>query len=858
MNANKPESSQIAMIMAAARHEWRQLTYSPLTIIFQIGFLLTLATAIFVIGDFFSTDLVVMDLQWTFLPWVANVFIPALAMRAFHGQNNEGSMELTLSLPLSAASITIGKWLTGSFILLITLAMTFPFALTIAYLGAPDWGIIFAGYIGASLLLSSAYAVSILAAALCRDQIAAFVLGLGFLLVLMLLDSGLGELTILPPALQWVADTLYLASPRHWLDEMADGRIDLAGLVYFIALSGLALGATTLLLSRFRRNAALNLASVCTRIGMVTAGIVAIMGLSGLLSGVPVALDLTQQKSFSLHPETIHIVKQARSNLETPIDIKLFYNKDETPVPARIRQHVRRVESLLDQFSNYADGGINISKIAVEPDSVTEESAILDGIQRIPMSSGDSLYFGATFQLGDRHSAISYFDERRAELLEYDLALAVSNLGRQTTPKIGILSSLFSPRNVDEARPGLAILEELKNQFDITIIPYFGDSLPDDLDALLVIDTPVLKTDMLRAIDGHVMAGKGLMVMVDPHQRLNRGNAKLEAAPINSTDIFTIIDLLANYGIRFDQSRVIGDSTMAATVVGNDGNQINYPYWLRIRRDALSTTHSTTADLNELLFAEAGHFTLLLPDNSNLTATSLVTTSDDSGSQDRKAFRSSAPDQLAASFKADDGGVRSVAVHVAGTLPSAFGDASRADSASIFALADTDWIYDPMSLQGSGEGGAAFLRPLNDNFAFMLNMVEFLAGDSRLLGIRSRGNLVRSFTLVEGMMREAQQTYKDTEANFINQIAKVEGSITEVLSLTGAKSVDELPTNLQDQIRDLQTMLLPLRQKLRQIRRSMRQDVEDLFQQATIFNIVAGPMMALMLNLLFWYRRKRN
>lgn len=858
MNAIAPESSQMAMIMAAARHEWRQLTYSPLTIIFQVGFLLTLATAIFVIGDFFSTDLVVMDLQWTFLPWVANVFIPALAMRAFHGHNNEGSMELTLSLPLSASSITIGKWLTGSFILLVTLAMTFPFAVTIAHLGSPDWGIIIAGYIGASLLLSSAYAVSMLAAALCREQIAAFVLGLGFLLVLMLLDSGLGELTILPPALQWFADTLYLASPRHWLDEMAEGRIDLAGLVYFIALIGLTLGATSVLLARFRRNAALNLASVCTRISMVAGGIVAIMGLSGLLSGVPVALDLTQQKSFSLHDETIHIVQQTRSISKTPIEIKLFYNKDETAVPARIRQHVRRVESLLDQFENYAEGGIMVSKITVEPDSVTEESALLDGIQRVPMSSGDSLYFGATFQLGDRHAAISYFDDRRAELLEYDLALAVSNLARKNTPKIGILSSLFIPRNVDEPRPGLAILEELKNQYDIAIIPYFGDSLPNDLDALLVIDTPVLKSEMLRAIDAHVMAGKGLMVMVDPHQRLNRGNARLEAAPISQTDIFTIIDLLATYGIQFDQSKVIGDTSMAANVVGNDGNQINYPYWLRVRPDVLSTTHSTTADLNELLFAEAGHFRLSLPDNSDLTATSLVTTSSDSGSQDRKAFRSSAPDQLAASFKADGVGARSIAIHLAGALPTAFGGDSRASSASIFALADTDWIYDPMSLQGSGEGGAAFLRPLNDNFAFMLNMVEFLAGDSRLLGIRSRGNLVRSFTLVEGMMRDAQQIYKDTEANFINQIAKVEDSITEVLSLTGAKSVDELPVNLQDQIRDLQTMLLPLRQKLRQIRRSMRQDVETLFQQATIFNIVAGPLLPLMLNLLFWYRRKQT
>lgn len=858
MNATTPESSQMAMIMAAARHEWRQLTYSPLTIIFQVGFLLTLATAIFVIGDFFSTDLVVMDLQWTFLPWVANVFIPSLAMRTFHGQNNEGSMELTLSLPLSASSITIGKWLTGSCILLVTLAMTFPFALTIAYLGSPDWGIIIAGYIGASLLLSSAYAVSMLAAALCREQIAAFVLGLGFLLVLMLLDSGLGKLTILPPALQWFADTLYLASPRHWLDEMAEGRIDLAGLVYFVVLIGLTLGATSILLARFRRNAALNFASACTRIGMVAGGIVAIMGFSGLLSGVPVALDLTQQKSFSLHAETINIVQQTRSIAKTPIEIKLFYNKDETPVPARIRQHVRRVESLIDQFENYAEGGIMVSKITVEPDSVTEESAILDGIQRVPMSSGDSLYFGATFQLGDRHAAISYFDERRAELLEYDLALAVSNLARKTTPKIGILSSLFVPRNVDEPRPGLAILEELKNQYDIAIIPYFGDSVPVDLDALLVIDTPVLKTDMLRAIDAHVMAGKGLMVMVDPHQRLNRGNARLEAAPISQTEIFTIIDLLATYGIQFDQSKVIGDNIMAANVVGNDGNQINYPYWLRVRRDALSTSHSTTADLNELLFAEAGHFNLSLPDNSALTATSLVTTSIDSGSQDRKAFRSSAPDQLAASFKADEVGARSIAVHLAGGLPTAFGGGSRADSASIFALADTDWIYDPMSLQGSGEGGAAFLRPLNDNFAFMLNMVEFLAGDSRLLGIRSRGNLVRSFTLVEGMMRDAQQIYKDTEANFINQITKVEESITEVLSLTGAKSVDELPTNLQDQIRDLQTMLLPLRQKLRQIRRSMRQDVETLFQQATIFNIVTGPLLALLLNMLFWYRRKQS
>ena len=55
----------------------------------------------------------------------------------------------------------------------------------------------------------------------------------------------------------------------------------------------------------------------------------------------------------------------------------------------------------------------------------------LAGIRKIPMSSGDSLYFGAVFKSGDKHLVTSYFDVNRATSLEYDLALQLSNLSEK-------------------------------------------------------------------------------------------------------------------------------------------------------------------------------------------------------------------------------------------------------------------------------------------------------------------------------------------------------------------------------------------------------------------------------------------
>ncbi|MBA3998940.1 MAG: hypothetical protein C0466_17505, partial [Candidatus Accumulibacter sp.] len=146
-----------AGFLAVFRHEWRMLTYAGMTPVFIGGFLLTLSAAVFLAGDFYSSDHTAADLLWTFLPWVAVVFVPALALGAFSDEPGNRSLELMLALPLPPGAVVAGKWAAGSALLLVTLAGTLPFVATLAYLGQPDWGALILGYLSAMLLLAGFY-----------------------------------------------------------------------------------------------------------------------------------------------------------------------------------------------------------------------------------------------------------------------------------------------------------------------------------------------------------------------------------------------------------------------------------------------------------------------------------------------------------------------------------------------------------------------------------------------------------------------------------------------------------------------------------------------------------------------------
>lgn len=826
--------------IAVLHHELRLLLYSPVTYVFQVAFLLALTACVFLIADFYATDEASPRLLRVFLPWVALLLVPALAMRAWFDEPGDRSLELMLTLPVRLPAMVTGKFLAGYCVLLITLAFTLPFVATLYFLGEPDTGVIAASYLAAAMLLGAYYAIALFAASLARDEVSSFIAGVILLFLLML--SGWDVFTRLlgeqVPAT--VLDIMTAASPKTWLESLGSGNISAASIAYFALITLAALAMTTIVI-RARRQPTTSanrlarlIATALFVFTILVAGIVAV-------SRLPFALDWTAEREFTLSAGTKAVLAQ----LPDDVDVSFYWSTTQANVPAAIRSHSRRVRDLLDTMRTQSGSKIEVNDVDPLPDTDEELAALRDGLQRVPMSSGDSFYLGATFRRGERFGAIPYFDVRNERQAEYDIAVALNGLARTTTPKIGILSPLLPATSASQEREGLSFVSELKQAYDVAVIPFFGDSLPEGLDVLVLIDATVLKEQMLYAIDQFVMDGGNLIVLLDPYLRLHEASNLTSPSP--SEEINDISDLLLHYGVRYAGGKVVGDANLGTPVADERGGTLSYPYWLRVTET--SPGHAVSASLNELLFIEPGE--LILKDGANTLA--LVTTSAQSGALPRDDIAGESPPELAVNFTREDKR-RIIAAALRGPFTSAFSKPPQAAAQHrartlregvVFVVADVDWVFDPFALQTVQAGGQVIAQPLNDNHALLLNMIEYAGGDPALIAIRSRGRLQREFVRIAERFRNVEAQYHEEQLALSQQVDKIEARIATLTENIEANSFEQLPDELQQTIRDARLEVLPLRKRLRDIRRQVREEVEVLGRRLTLINFAAGPLLVI-------------
>ena len=844
----------MGMIWGVLLHELRQHAYSSTMPVFICGFLLFLISGVFFIGNFLDSNLATLDLQWQFLVWISIFLVPALAMRSFDGYKRSGSVDLLLSLPLPPLVFIVGKWMSGAFVLLAMLLLTFPMVVTIAFLGQPDWGVVFSGYFGATLLLFSLYAVAILAAVICNEKVSAFLLGIALVLGLLVCDIERSLLIFLPDQMKELISYSYVLSPRYWFREIVSGDVTLASVLYFLLLSVGSLWIASRQFALLRQPTHRTISAVLSSIAVFIALVGVVASITVLTSRIDIGVDASAQRQFTLNEQTANIVRDAPQKTK----IQFFSNMDMTEVPLMIRQHRDRVERLLKRMERVSNGRIEVDFIALSDDTEGAELAQMDGVAAVPMSSGDNLYLGAVFTVGEKKLSINYFDHKRAALLEYDVALQISNLSREGTPRIGVLSSFLKPKNALEPHSSFSILEELKSQYDVTVIPQFADVLPGDIDVLIVIDTPILRRGMLVAIDKHISSGSGALLLVDPHQRMNEANASLAVQASEEGEINTLGDLLSSYGLEMANDKIVGDDLNPSLVRSSSGKAYPFPYWMELGKNNISRNHPVSSLLNKLLFADAGHFEIT---DENQIVHSIVYTSAETAELSKYEIKKQSAEQLAANFAPGSHPPRNLVVYIDGPIEQAFADGDvevESRNASLFAVSDADWIYNGYSMTEAQVGGATMPRPINDNFSLFLNIVEYLAGDERLMAIRSRGNPVRSFERVEEMLNEARRTYREREADYLAQISKAESSIAEVMQMTGAASREQLPDDLQQQVMQLQALAYPIKRNLRTLRQRMRKDVSALFRNIVIFNIAVGPILVIGVNALLRWRRRQS
>lgn len=162
--------------LAVARREFAAYFATPVALVFIVIFLVLTGALTFTAGAFFARGQADLLPFFNFIPWLFLFLVPALTMRLWAEERRLGTIELLLTLPITAWQAVVGKFLAAWAFCAVALMLTFPLVLTVNYLGSPDNGAILTGYVGCLLVAGAYLAVGAAISALTRNQVIAFVL----------------------------------------------------------------------------------------------------------------------------------------------------------------------------------------------------------------------------------------------------------------------------------------------------------------------------------------------------------------------------------------------------------------------------------------------------------------------------------------------------------------------------------------------------------------------------------------------------------------------------------------------------------------------------------------------------------
>jgi len=223
---------------------------SPVAYVVLAAFLLVVGVVTFFPMQFFERG--TANLEPMFVPFVFiyAFFIPAVAMRLWAEERRSGTMELIFTLPISTTAAVVGKFLAAWAFFSVGILLTFPLAITVGYLGDPDWGVIVANYIAAILMAAPYLGISSLASALTRNQVVAFVIGLVVCVVMAFI--GLGQVVDVAQGAVpvWLLDAITNFGFYPHFAAISRGLLNLGSLVYFFSLTAFALLVNVIVLER--------------------------------------------------------------------------------------------------------------------------------------------------------------------------------------------------------------------------------------------------------------------------------------------------------------------------------------------------------------------------------------------------------------------------------------------------------------------------------------------------------------------------------------------------------------------------------------------------------------------------------
>lgn len=239
-------------VLTIAKREWIGYFASPVAYVFIVIFLLLSGFFTFMVGGFFERGQANLEPFFAWHPWLYLFLVPAVGMRMWSEERRLGTMELLLTMPIHLWQAVLGKFLAAWSILALSLVLTFPVVLTVNYLGSPDNGVLFAGYIGSFLMAGAYLSVASMTSAITRNQVVSFILSVVICLFLIL--AGWPPVTNM--LIHWaspiVVDGIAAFSVMTHFGSIQKGVLDSRDVLFFLSVIVFCLFCTSVIIRTHR------------------------------------------------------------------------------------------------------------------------------------------------------------------------------------------------------------------------------------------------------------------------------------------------------------------------------------------------------------------------------------------------------------------------------------------------------------------------------------------------------------------------------------------------------------------------------------------------------------------------------
>jgi len=178
-----------------------------------------------------------LDQLFSVAPFIFMFLIPALTMRTFAEEKQNGTLEFLYTKPLTDIQILIGKYLACLTLVLFAILPTAIYYYSVSQLGSPvgniDSGAIMGSYIGLFFLSAVFTAIGFFASSLSNNQIVSFILAVFMCFIMYLGFLYLSSLPIFFGKSDYVVRNIGIND--HYV-SMSKGKVDTRDMVYFISV----------------------------------------------------------------------------------------------------------------------------------------------------------------------------------------------------------------------------------------------------------------------------------------------------------------------------------------------------------------------------------------------------------------------------------------------------------------------------------------------------------------------------------------------------------------------------------------------------------------------------------------------